>query len=131
METKRPFDAMKAVHLTHSLSASDDKGEAGAILQDWRAYLKDNFDLTGSQRSWLDSVDEERDAEVKTLLREVVESSGAERLIVAMIADHSKPGGLYHELRKESVEESRQGLRPNLVIAHCDANCENWGWGSG
>lgn len=131
MSNNQAFDAMQAVHLTHALSTSGDQRQASEILRDWRTFLVDNFSLTADQRQWLDSVDDERHTTVKSLLQEIIDSGGAQRLVVVMVADHTRPGGLYHELRQESVEESRQGLRANLVIAHCDANCQNWGWGPG
>lgn len=131
MSNDQPFDAMKAVQLTEALSANSDMGQAAEILRDWRTFLEENYSLTQDQRQWLDSVDDAHHVLVKNLLQETINSGGAQRLIVAMIADHTRPGGLYHELRQESVEESRQGMRANIVIAHCDANCQNWGWGPG
>jgi hypothetical protein len=131
MPDRQSFDAMKAASLTHALSTGGDATQAAEMLSDWRAFLTDNFSLTDDQRQWLDSASDERDSTVKRLLREVIESGGAQRLVVVMVADNTVAGGLYHELRKESVEESSQGSRANFVIAHCDANCRHWGWGRG
>ena len=118
----------------HALTAAADEKTREEFLADWRASLTSNFSLTDDQRRWLDSVDQERDAQVKAILRQTIESGGKYRLVVVMLADQAKPGGLFHELRHGSVDEQRHGLeefRANLVIAHCDADCSNWGWGPG
>jgi hypothetical protein len=132
MSEKPKFDALQAVHAVHALSAAGDEKKSKALLADWRGFLKANFSLTDDQVKWLATVDKGHEAEVKKILRQTVESKGKSRLVVVLVADHTKPGGLVHELRHESVEEQRQGLhevRANFVIAHCDANCRNWGWG--
>lgn len=132
MKKRAKFDALQAVHVVHSLTTAADKKLTAAFLKDWRGYLASNFTLTVDQAKFLESVDKKREAEVKRILRQTIESKGTFRLVVVMVADHSKPGGLIHELRHESVAEERQGLqevRANFVIAHCDANCRNWGWG--
>lgn len=126
---KTPFDAMKMVHIAHAISQQHDAVMTDSVLRDWRTYIAERFALTPDQQSFLDAVDDERHQELAALLRDVADSGGSQRLVVVMVADHGRDGGMYHELRKESVEESRQGLRPNFVIAHCDANCQNWGWG--
>jgi hypothetical protein len=126
---KTSFDAMKMVHIAHSFSHQQDKATIDSVLRDWRGYIAARFALTPDQQSFLDAVDDGRHQELAGLLRDVVDSGGSERLVVVMVADHERDGGMYHELRKESVEESNQGLRPNFVIAHCDAHCRNWGWG--
>lgn len=132
MKKKLKFDALQAVHVVHDLTAAADKKMTDAFLTDWRGYLAANFSLTTDQVQFLESADEKRQAEVKRILRKTIESKGKLRLVVVLVADHTKPGGLVHELRHESVTEERKGLkevRANFVIAHCDANCRNWGWG--
>ena len=134
LNEKPRFDALQAVRVVHALTAAADKKSTEAFLTDWRSFLTANFSLTDDQLRWLESVDKERDAEVKQILQQTIESKGKFRLVVVMLADHTRPGGLFHELRHESVEEQRQGfqeVRANLVIAHCDADCRNWGWGPG
>ena len=134
MGEKPKFDALQAVRVVHSLTgvAQAQQQAVEAFLADWQGYLNANFSLTDDQRAWLDSVGQEHEAEVKKILRQALESKGKSRLVVVMVADDTKPGGLVHELRHESVEEQRHGIhdvRANFVIAHCDANCRNWGWG--
>ena len=134
-KNKKPiFDALQAVRVVHALTAAADKNSTEAFLTDWRGFLASNFNLTYDQIQWLESVDEKRDTKVKDILRQTIESKGKFRLVVVMLADHTKPGGFLHELRHESVEEQRQGIqevRANLVIARCDADCRNWRWGAG
>jgi hypothetical protein len=52
-------------------------------------------------------------------------------MVVAVVPDTTKSEGLFHELRKEAVQETSDNMCANTVIAHCDANCQNWGWGPG
>lgn len=132
MSDKPKFDALQAVRAVHALTAAADKKTTETFLADWRGYLKSNFSLTDDQLRWLESVDKKHETEVNRILRQTFDSKGKFRLVVVMVADHTKTGGLVHELRHESVEEQRQGIqavRSNFVIAHCDANCRNWGWG--
>jgi hypothetical protein len=137
-DNKPRFDALQAVRVVHALTAAADKQPAAdtrmtdAVLTDWRAFLAANFNLTDDQHRWLDSADEARTREVQRLLRQTIENPGTYRLVVVLLVDHTKPRGLVHELRHEAVAEERHGLhdvRANLVIAHCDADCRNWGWG--
>ncbi len=126
MGEKPRFDAMQAVKVVDRLAT--DPAESEAVLKDWKGFLETNFSLTEDQQAWLAAVDPAQDAHVRQILSETINSAGRLRLVVAMIADHAKPGGLYHELRQEAVEERPAGLRNNLVIARCDANCQNWKW---
>jgi hypothetical protein len=122
------FDPLQAIHMAHSLSLGD--GEtAKQVAGDWRSFLHSHFDLTDDQRKWLDSVSPEQESQVQQVLQDTFASRGSRRIVIVMVADNSKPGGLVHELRQESVGEEEQ-MRANLVIAHCDANCRNWGWGA-
>ena len=73
----------------------------------------------------------EHEQQVAELIGQTFASGGAERLVVAFVPDKSKPVGFYHELRKEAVLETPDNMRHNTVIAHCDANCQNWGLGPG
>ena len=133
MTDKPAFDAMKAVQLAHGLVTGEDRERAPAILEDWKGYLVESFALEVEQRAWMDSLDEEQSALLTRVLQEILDSDGKTRLVVTMIADHTKPGGMYHELRTESLETRNRGVHANIgiVIAHCDANCKNWGWGPG
>ena len=133
MSVKPAFNAMKAVHLVHGMVAGKDKERAPAILADWKGYIAQNFALEDEQRAWMDSLDEGQSAVLTRVLQKILDSDGKERLVATMIADHTKPGGMYHELRTESLETRGQGVQANrgIVIAHCDADCGNWGWGPG
>ena len=135
------FSAMTAVHLAHGLVTGEDKEQAPAILEDWKGYLVKNFALKDEQRAWIDSLDHEQTDIVTRVFQKIIDSNGKERLVVTMIADHAKPGGMYHELRTESLGTRDQGVTESLrdpggdasisfAIAHCDANCRNWGWGA-
>lgn len=131
MTEKPRFDAMKAVHLVHGLAADQGRKRAPALLEDWKGYLLENFALEDEQLAWMDSLDEEQSALLTQELREILDSEGTKRLVVTMIADHARPGGMYHELRSESLETKDKRIQQNvgIVIAHCDAHCKNWGWG--
>jgi hypothetical protein len=133
MTDKPALDAMKAVHLVQGLAAGGDSAQAPSTLADWKGHLAERFAVDEGQRAWLDSLDDEQEAVLTRELRDVIDSGGGKRLVVTMIADPARPGGMYHELRSESVE-SRAGevhAEMGIIIAHCDANCRNWGWGPG
>lgn len=126
---KPRLDGLAAVRSANALTTGADKSQGHEMVRDWRRFLTTNFELTEDQRQWLDSVDQEREARVAELLHETIDSNGTLRWVVVMVAVPSQPGGFIHQLRRESTTESRSGDRSNITIAHCDANCQNWGWG--
>lgn len=132
MITTKRFNGLAIAAFVHELAYSVDTNNVDLeLLTDWRSALEGRYEFTDTQRRWLDSMDVRDEAMVLKLIKETIASKGAERLVVATIPNHGEPGGVFHELRKESVLETPDNMRANLVIAHCDAHCQNWGWGPG
>jgi len=135
LNAKPNFDGVQAVKLADSLRNGGHTGELDKFLADWRGYVEENYSLTDDQENWLNTADEQHFTSVKDAINRTVESGGQERLVVTIVPDQTRPGGIFHELRAESAGagEKGQGIRPylSIVIAHCDANCQNWGWGPG
>jgi hypothetical protein len=131
MTNLNKMDGLRIAELVNTIAGEVTSTQRAQLEQDWRSFLERSFTITDGQRDWLRALIPSQVQFVAALIQDTLASKGAERIVVAYIPDPSKAGGLIHELRKEAVIETQDNMRSNIVIAHCDANCQNWGWGPG
>lgn len=131
MSNEKRINGMRIAQLVDGLANSPDQDSKERLRTNWRVFLTESFAISPNQLDWFNGMSAEQERNVGELIEQTLASGGAERLVVAFVPDKSKPAGFYHELRKEAVLETADNMRSNTVIAHCDAHCQNWGWGPG
>lgn len=103
------------------------------LTRDWRQFVRESFRLHADQeRSLMDAAP----AKVREIQHFFSEAAGhmrqggklAARIIKLPVAKQT--AAAVHELHID-VETAAMSPQLSIVIAHCDANCRNWGWGPG
>jgi hypothetical protein len=106
-------------------------GESSGILDDPLASMTQQFQLTQNQQAGLNALNSDpgRITQLKELIIGASSTPASSHFVVA-----TTPGatGLVHELRLETTATGsavQSAAISAIRIAHCDANCGNWGWG--
>ena len=102
----------------------------GELKKDWKAIVRNEFALTSEQDQTITNCTKSTGIEVQKYFDQ--------------IADHLKNGGhisgmvIQNKDKTHSIniflgnQKTPEGsMYITIVIAHCDANCRNWGWGRG
>lgn len=103
------------------------------LAKDWRQFVRESFHLHADQER---SLQDAAPAKVKEIQHFFTEAAGhmrrggklAARIIKLPAAKQTTAA--VHELHVD-VETAAMSPQLSIVIAHCDANCRNWGWGPG
>ncbi len=97
-------------------------------LTDWRDIVRNNFALTPEQDASMENIPENifnRVQQSFNAIADHVNSGGA--IAGKIILNPDRTHAVY--LFLETVKFSGGSMFRMFRIAHCDANCENWGWG--
>jgi hypothetical protein len=107
-------------------------GESYNVLDDPLSSMTEQFQLTQDQQEGLNALNSnpEKIAQLKELIIGASNNPASSHFVVA-----TAPGatGLLHELRLETAATgpvAQFTAISAVTIAHCDANCRNWGWGA-
>ncbi|MGH7067320.1 MAG: hypothetical protein ACREFO_13145 [Acetobacteraceae bacterium] len=100
------------------------------LAKDWRQFVRESFRLHADQDRSLQNA---APAKVKEIQHFFTEAAGhmrhggklAARIIKLPAAKQTATA--VHELHVD-VETAAMSPQLSIVIAHCDANCQNWGW---
>jgi hypothetical protein len=132
-EKRIRFGPSALVVQLNSLSGRLAAGDSPELLDDVPAMIEQQFQLTESQRTGVADLrsDARQIARLKALVIEAANSAGAAQFVVVHRPDNASRSGYLHELRYEKTETTATDARQATLIsiAHCDADCENWGWG--
>ncbi|MFD9466399.1 hypothetical protein [Streptomyces sp. NPDC060027] len=113
-------------------------GEDPAGLDNLAAMIEERFKLTDGQQIGVSDLASQTDqvSRLKELVLEAARSDGAAQFVVVQRPDGAN-GRFVHELRWETLANGTAPadaeavvLRQTVGVAHCDADCRNWGWGS-
>ncbi|MEU9139970.1 hypothetical protein AB0D33_29110 [Streptomyces sp. NPDC048404] len=114
-------------------------GEDPQGLDDLVAMVEERFQLTEGQQTGVRDLASQTDqiSRLKELVLDAARSDGASQFVVVQRPNGAN-GRFVHELRRETLakgiapaaDEESGVLRATVGIAHCDADCRNWGWGS-
>ena len=103
---------------------------------DWRKAVQEAFELTAEQKKSLDGIPNERVQEIQTFcatLAHHVQRGSQVHGRISTVPVEDRTGSAAHELHMSLLEPKSSGRSSNPVmmfqIAHCDADCRNWGWG--
>ncbi|MFE2296977.1 hypothetical protein ACFXAW_02125 [Streptomyces sp. NPDC059445] len=113
-------------------------GEEPEGLDDLVAMVEERFQLTDGQQTGVRDLSAQADqvARLKELVLDAARSDGASQFVVVQ-RPNGADGRFVHELRQETLvkghtlaDEGSAAMRSTVGVAHCDADCRNWGWGS-
>ncbi len=113
----------------NNLASSIVGGQSPDVLDNLPALMTEQFQLTADQQAGLTALasDASQMAQLRELILQASSNPANAQFVVASTATAT---GLVHELRLETTDPAGQpGLIGAVRIAHCDANCGNWGWG--
>jgi len=106
--------------------------EFSALLAtNWRQFARDTFHLHPDQERSLLDISNEKAREIQTFFAEAALRVGRGEHLLATIVSvppEQRTPQAAHELRV-GVEGQKLSPEIDIVIAHCDADCKNWGWG--
>lgn len=110
-------------------------GADSSVLEVLSEPMNTRFRLTEGQHGEIATLEGDRPAvaRLRSLVERGAASAGRSRFVVVFRPDPSARG-FRHELRLETVAQApaRAGADTPITtsaIAHCDADCRNWGWG--
>ncbi|HEY5788218.1 MAG TPA: hypothetical protein VIT65_25970 [Microlunatus sp.] len=121
----------------NTLMAHITAGADSSVLNVLSEPMNSRFRLTEGQQSELSVLERDRQAiaRLKALVERGAASAGRSRFVVAFGPDTSARG-FRHELRMETsaaaptrAQSAADTPITTSAIAHCDADCRNWGWG--
>ncbi|MEU4170867.1 hypothetical protein AB0F46_28805 [Streptomyces sp. NPDC026665] len=113
-------------------------GEEPDGLDDLVAMVEERFQLTDGQQTGVRDLAAQADqvSRLKELVLDAARSEGVSQFVVVQLPNGAD-GRFVHELRRETLadgilpaDEGSVVLRATVGVAHCDADCRNWGWGS-
>jgi hypothetical protein len=115
----------------NNLAGSITSGESPEVLNNLPALMTQHFQLTADQQAGLTALasDASQMAQLKELVLKASSNPAGSQFVVASTPSAT---GLVHELRLETTVTTVTGPPETINairIAHCDANCGNWGWG--
>ncbi|MFC8095456.1 hypothetical protein [Streptomyces sp. NPDC057301] len=112
-------------------------GENPKELENLAALIEERFQLTDGQQTGVRDLASQTDqaSRLKELVLDAAGSDGATQFVVVQRPDTTN-GRFVHELRCETLANGSASAgagtgvqRLTIGIAHCDADCGNWGWG--
>jgi hypothetical protein len=135
MELKPPFTGYSLKLLIGKINAAPELLEG-----DWRELVRSEFLLSAKQEHSLIEVTPERVEEIQQFFEQAaqyIRQGGAiQGRIVKRPIEEQTPEAV-HEVHIELIEIPTTAPLPEtlpipqaLRIAHCDADCTNWGWNS-
>lgn len=136
-EEKTRFGPSTLVIELNDLTRRVAAGESPQELENLAALIEERFKLTDDQQSGVRNLASQPDqaSRLKKLVLEAARSYGATQFVVVQRPDRTN-GRFVHELRWETPANGSPPARAEagaqmqtIGIAHCDADCRNWGWG--
>src|SRR4029077_1130019 len=100
---------------------------------DWQSFVRHQFKLTPDQEESLNNVPPNLVKEFQDYFIQAsthVKKGGAIHANIIELPPEQQTPQAFHEVHV-SLESKEVIPQLSFVIAHCDANCQNWGWGPG
>lgn len=100
------------------------------LKTDWREFVRSEFQLLPEQEKSLTHIPRHRVEEIQDYFTQVashVEHGGKVQANVVTLPLEEQTPERVHDLLISSARTVEPFV--DIVIAHCDADCRNWGWG--
>ena len=112
-----------------SVAASD----PDLLAKDWRRFVREHFHLKPDQDESLQQAPATKVKEIQHFFTEAASHMRRGAKLDARIVKLPVAKQTSHAVHELHVDIETKEMTPQLsiVIAHCDANCRNWGWGPG
>lgn len=98
----------------------------------WAETLAGRFEMDADQSQFFRAMSAEDAGRLTKIRDDLLSEQPSLRVVVVIVPDSTQRQGFRHEIRTESLSDASI-VKPQvgIVIAHCDAHCQNWGWGPG
>lgn len=97
----------------------------------WRRFVTNNLDMTEGQRKSIEDIPDAVAKDIHEFFLQAasqLKTGGRIHGKIVKRPEAMRTVAAVHEVHM-SVETPHPSPQLNIVIAHCDADCRNWGWG--